>query len=124
MKTVLLVEDDDDIREVVAEVLRDAGYDVREAENGKVALEQLEHLHGTPCLILLDLMMPVMSGPQLLAVLRQSHQLASLPVVVLSAGGRPGDAPEAQQFVRKPVSPDVLLRIVRDFCPAPSHPGA
>jgi two-component system, chemotaxis family, chemotaxis protein CheY len=119
MHTILLVEDDDDIREVFAEVLREDGYDVREAENGKVALEQLAHMRGTPCLVLLDLMMPVMSGSELLKVLHDTHQLASLPVVVLSAGGSSSDAPEARQFLRKPVHPDVLLKVVNDFCGPP-----
>ena len=123
MDTVLLVEDDADVREAVADVLREGGYDVREAENGQVALEQLDHIEGGPCLILLDLMMPVMSGSQLLAVLRENQQLAALPVVVLSAGGTPEDAPGARKFVRKPVTPDALLQIVGHFCAsaAPLH---
>ena len=117
MHTILLVEDDDDIREVFAEVLREDGYEVREAENGKVALEQLEDMRGTPCfLVLLDLMMPVMSGAELLKVLHDTHQLATLPVVVLSAGGNLSDAPEAKRFLRKPVHPEVLLKVVNDFC--------
>ncbi|MDB4990025.1 MAG: Transcriptional regulatory protein [Myxococcaceae bacterium] len=94
----MVVEDDDDIRELVAELLRDEGYDVREAENGQRALEQLDSMDKEPCLVLLDLMMPVMSGPQLLRILEQSHRLASLPVVVLSAGGRPEDAPASERI--------------------------
>jgi len=119
MTTILLVEDDDDIREVFAEVLRDGGYRVREAENGRVALDMLEQLNDTPCLVLLDLMMPVMSGPELLKILHDTQRLAWLPVVVLSAGGSPIDAPEAIKFVRKPVTPDRLLQIVTEFCGKP-----
>ncbi|MDB4986614.1 MAG: glnG5 [Myxococcaceae bacterium] len=116
MKTILLVEDNDDVREAVAELLRDEGYDVREAEHGGVALEQLAQMETEPCLVLLDLMMPVMSGPELLRVLSETNRLASLRVVVLSAGGKAGDAPEAKKFLRKPVEPSVLLAVVREFC--------
>ena len=84
MKAILLVEDNDDIRELYGALLRREGYEVYEAENGQVALEQLHEMHGNPCLVLLDLMMPIMSGPELLKVLHESHRLASLPVVVLS----------------------------------------
>jgi CheY-like chemotaxis protein len=116
MKPILLVEDNDDIRELYGAVLRREGYEVSEAENGKVALDLLNEMHGTPCLVLLDLMMPIMSGPELLKVLHESHRLAALPVVVLSAGGRESDAPTAAKFIRKPVDAHVLLTVVREFC--------
>lgn len=99
-----------DIRDAVADTLRDAGYEVSEAENGKVALERLSELDDKPCLVLLDLMMPVMSGPELLKTLKEAHRLASLPVVVLSAAGTADDAKGARKFVRKPINTDVLLK--------------
>ena len=116
MGAILIVEDDDDIRELTADMFRREGYDVLEAEHGERALEILDELPTQPCLMLLDLMMPVMSGPELLHVLGESQRLASLPVVVVSAGGRPEDVPEARQFVRKPPSPEQLLAIAREFC--------
>jgi CheY-like chemotaxis protein len=122
MKAILLVEDNEDIRELYGAVLRREGYEVREAENGQEALELLHQMHGNPCLVLLDMMMPIMSGPELLKVLHESHRLAALPVVVLSAGGRESDAPAARKFIRKPVDSHVLLAVVREFCgPAPNH---
>ncbi|HET6338397.1 MAG TPA: response regulator [Polyangiales bacterium] len=122
MKAILLVEDNDDIRELYGTVLRREGYEVQEAENGQIALERLEQMHGTPCLVLLDMMMPIMSGPELLRVLHESHRLASLPIVVLSAGGTEADAPHAKKFIRKPVDGHVLLTVVREFCgPPPVH---
>ena len=121
MPTILVVEDDDDIRESVCDILRDEGYDVREAEHGKRALETLETLAGQPCLVLLDLMMPVMSGPELLQILHETHRLASLPVVVVSAGGGPNDAPGAKKFVRKPAKMDLLLQLVGEFCGTLAH---
>jgi CheY-like chemotaxis protein len=116
MKTVMVVEDDADIREAVAEALRDDGYDVLEAVHGKHALELLEHMSGQPCLVLLDLMMPVMSGSELLHTLDETHRLATLPVVVLSAGGTPSEATGARHFLRKPPSMELLLHLVREYC--------
>jgi CheY-like chemotaxis protein len=116
MAPILLVDDNEDLRELYASVLRNAGYTVHEADNGQAALESLEHMACDPCLVLLDLMMPVMSGPEFLKVLQERNRLAALTVVVLSAGGRPTDAPEARKFIHKPVEPKVLLTVVREFC--------
>ena len=116
MRQVLIVEDDADIREALAENLRDAGYGVREAENGKQALEFLESDAADPCLVLLDLMMPIMNGAELLQALQEGHRLASLPVVVVSAGGSPSEAQGARRFLRKPPNPELLLALVREFC--------
>jgi CheY-like chemotaxis protein len=118
-RDILVVEDNDDTRELYCAILRRNGYNVREADNGESALEVLRELADDPCLVLLDLMMPVMSGPELLRILHDNERLARVPVVVLSAGGKPSDAPGAQKFVRKPVQPDVLLAVVREFCSGP-----
>src|SRR5690606_28206772 len=83
-KTILVVEDDADIREVLREVLEVEGFTVRTADNGKVGLEALEEI-GRPCLILLDLMMPVMNGLEFLAALRARSAPRSPPVVIVSA---------------------------------------
>ena len=114
MKSILLVDDNEDIRELYGAILRDAGYEVQEAENGADALSVLQQ--HRPALVVLDLMMPVMSGPEFLNVLHGSQSLASLPVIVVTAGGRLADAPRAQRFIRKPVDRDALLAAVREFC--------
>ena len=119
MKTVLLVEDNLDVRELVAFVLRDGGYDVHEAENGQEALHQLETMRPPPCMLLLDLMMPVMTGPELLDVLRARNRLRALPVVVFSAGGEAAQVPGVQGFIRKPADPTVILNVVREVCGGP-----
>src|SRR3989442_228935 len=83
-KEILIVEDDPDIRESLQVVLETEGYNARTAANGKegvAALESLEH----PCLVLLDLMMPVMNGWEFLAVQRNDERLNKVPVVVVSA---------------------------------------
>ena len=119
MKSILLVEDNTDFRELVGFVLRKDGFDVQEAENGRDALDLLETMHPAPCLLLLDLMMPVMTGPELLQVLDDRGQLTDLPVVVLSAGGQHSQVPQVQRFIRKPVDPRLVLQIVIELCGMP-----
>ena len=121
MKPILLVEDNDDIREAVAELLRDSGYAVSEAENGLCALDRLREMDEDPCLLLLDLMMPVMSGVELLHVLHKNQRLGSVPVIVVSAGGSSADVPEANKFLHKPVDPEALLRMVDELCRDGAH---
>jgi len=110
---VLIVEDDDDIREVVANALEQEGFQVYQAETGAQALELLKEIPH-PSLILADLMMPVMSGWDLIKALSQDDRLATLPVVVISAV----DHAEPQGFrrIKKPFDIDELIRIVGELC--------
>lgn len=117
--TILVVEDNDDIRELACTTLRRAGYDVEEAENGAEALELINHMSQPPCLVLLDLMMPVMSGAQLLSSLQNSGKLVTLPVVVTSAIADRQQPAGARAYVRKPVPEGLLLDIVREYCDIP-----
>jgi CheY-like chemotaxis protein len=112
---VLIVDDDLDIRETLRFVLEDAGYPVYVAGNGKEALEVLEGANPLPGLILLDLMMPVMSGEDLLAVLKKVKALATIPVTVVTASGAPMP-PLANNLLKKPVDLDMLLAIVSRTC--------
>jgi len=111
-QVVLVVEDDSDIREALALVLRDEGYTVEDAPNGKVALEHA-HQHR-PDLILLDLMMPVMNGWQFREVMLKDPELAAVPVVVLSAAESARDHAPAMgvSFLQKPVELADLLKMV------------
>ncbi len=118
MHTVLVVEDDSDIRELFAEVLSQAGYEVVEAKNGQEALDFLRG-HDRPCLILLDLMMPVLSGPELLEIMAEDERLAAVPVVVISAIADRGSVPGVRRFLRKPVPSDVLRAVVAEYCHGP-----
>lgn len=119
VKTILVVEDNADSREYVALLLRMRGYEVHEAENGKDALDQLETMQTLPSLLLLDLMMPVMSGLELLRVLRERTPLARLPVVVLTAGGPTMQVPHVRKVLRKPTDPQLVLAVVHEICGAP-----
>jgi CheY-like chemotaxis protein len=110
---VLVVDDEPDIRETIAEALMLEGYRVRTAPNGKSALEQARK--GRPDLILLDLMMPVMSGWQFLEAWREDPELGSIPVVVDTA------FPDVQVegaavLLRKPFDLTTLLTTISRLC--------
>jgi CheY-like chemotaxis protein len=110
-RPVLVVDDERDLRETLCEVLESDGYTVLQAQNGKEALALA--LQTEPCLILLDLMMPVMSGWQMMEALVEDGRLSSTPVVVVSASH---DAPKtAQAFLPKPFELDALLATVERF---------
>jgi CheY-like chemotaxis protein len=118
-RPVLVVDDDPDIRETLRFVLEDAGYPVYSAENGEEALHVLAASDPLPGLILLDLMMPIMSGDEMLKALKSVHALADIPVTIVTASGAPMP-PLASGLLKKPVDLDVLLRIVARSCGAPS----
>lgn len=118
MKTILLVEDDPGMRELVSVLLRIDGYEVDEAENGRDALDRLQQMPELPCLVLLDLMMPVMSGTEMLKELHDNTRLASVPVIVLSANEPPPET-KSLGYLRKPVDPRMLSKTVREHCGAP-----
>ena len=118
MKTVLIVEDTEDLRELFMEVLRQDGYRVLGAENGREALDVLSAEGSEPCLVLLDMMMPVMDGKTFIESLHAAHRAATLPVVVVSATVGDKGVPGTSGFVKKPVAPDVLIALVRAYCGA------
>jgi len=82
-KPILILEDDAAMREMLARTLTKEGWQVREAENGKVALEQIRR--EVPGMILLDLMMPIMDGFTFLEELRKEGQWRQIPVVVITS---------------------------------------
>jgi CheY-like chemotaxis protein len=112
MRSILLVEDNDDLRELVGALLTRAGYQVFEAEHGQAALELLKALPEHPSLVVLDLMMPVMSGFELLEVLRGSGRWSSLPVIVLSAIADRVRPEGARAYIQKPLNERELLKVV------------
>jgi CheY-like chemotaxis protein len=126
MPQILVVEDDNDIRGLVSEVLRDDGYDVREATNGCEALNQVRT--ERPDLIVLDLMMPVMDGWTFVEECRTHTDCRDVPIVVTSASH---DLPRTAEKLRsygvrtclaKPFDVDGLLALVERY--APSAPAA
>jgi CheY-like chemotaxis protein len=121
-KTVLVVEDDADIREGLSALLDAEGYPVMLAGDGREALDVLSHESTTPGLILLDLMMPRMNGWQFLEAVKDSPEAARIPIVVMSAyrenDHRISDAALARRvaFLRKPVDVKLLLRLIEHYC--------
>jgi CheY-like chemotaxis protein len=111
--SVLIVEDDDDIREVVASALEAEGFQVYQADTGVRALELLKEVPH-PSLILADLMMPVMDGWEFIKALSQDDRLATLPVVVISALDH--GEPEGFRRIKKPFDIDELVKIVAEIC--------
>jgi CheY-like chemotaxis protein len=112
---VLVVEDDDDIRDVMQEVLASEGYRVDVARDGRDALAKLEG-GGHPPLILLDMMMPTMDGETFLKILKSNPALADAPVVVISGSAAARDkalALRAAHCLVKPFELDELLGVVR-----------
>jgi CheY-like chemotaxis protein len=107
---ILVVEDDRGVRESLTDALTLEGYEVTCAENGAVALRQLSD-GQRPCLILLDLMMPVMDGVAFAQALRRQPHRGSIPIVVISADGNWHKATSvgAAGFLAKPFDIDALL---------------
>jgi CheY-like chemotaxis protein len=86
-RLILIVDDDDDLRETLVDALIFEGLTVASARDGQEGLAWLREHQGTPCLVVLDLMMPVMDGRTLLGLKAADPVLASIPVIVLTAGG-------------------------------------
>ncbi len=117
---VLVIEDDDDVREIVAVVLAERGYALLEARTGREGLQVARHAVLPPQLILLDIMMPDMDGLAFLQEAKRDPALAAIPVVVISAMRRRSDLLPAgvDAWLRKPFELDVLLATVGRFCVA------
>jgi CheY-like chemotaxis protein len=108
---VLLVDDDDDIREILEMSLSGAGYEVRSAANGREALAAIAQ--EVPDVVLLDMMMPVMSGPEFLKEVRSDERYREMPVLVVTAWpGEGATLPGAQGVVAKPVDLSELVRTI------------
>lgn len=114
---VLVVEDDFDSREMLRILLESEGYPVLSAADGREALQQLSA--ASPCLIILDLMMPGMNGWEFRAAQTQNPALAHIPVVVVSADGNVKDKATSlgvAGYLQKPVQFERLLDLVRQHC--------
>lgn len=118
-KKILLVEDDQDIRETLVELLEGEGYEVLFAENGQIGLDKLSEITELPNLILLDLMMPVKDGFQFCAEKEANPKIAHLPVVVMSADGHIRENQlrvNAKAYLKKPLDIYEIISIVQKHC--------
>lgn len=113
---VMVVEDDRDTREMLCRFLQLEGYGVETAANGRQALDRLTS-GVEACVIVLDLMMPVMDGWQFRQEQVRHADLAKIPVIVVSAAGRERIARiDANEVLSKPVDLDELLARVSAYC--------
>ena len=118
-QNIVIIEDDTDLRETMKELLEMEGFSVITAANGREGLNLIER-DGRPCLILLDLMMPVMNGWEFLDAIQRNRQdlLAQTKVAVVSAAA---DMAEVQQqygcsVLKKPVSVARLFALAHAAC--------
>ena len=115
-KRILIVEDDHAIREALKDVLEMEGYSTMTASNGKEGIEILRK-SSHPCLVLLDLMMPVMTGWDFLEALKKDKRLLEKnPGFILSAVADKRSAEGVAGFLKKPMELDSVLSTVRNFC--------
>lgn len=115
MSNILVIDDDDGIREALKAALEYEGYVVSTAENGQIALDLL-HSGPNPCFIVLDLMMPVMDGWTFAAKLAEDPKLSQIPFVVVSAFEDKAQDLQAKNIFKKPVNLKVLFDVIKKWC--------
>lgn len=122
--TVLMIEDHDDTACLVRFILERNGYAVRHAPDGKNA-KRLTESSEPPDLVLLDISLPSLSGFEVLRAIRSTPTWEQIPVVMLTANGRPESTAEATtlgatEYLKKPFTPEHLLRTVASFMSKPT----
>ncbi len=122
---VLIVEDDTDSREALTEFLIDGGYLPLAVADG---VEALSHLRsgGRPSLIVLDLILPRIDGWRFLAIVAESPEMASIPVVVSSGADIKANPPgvPADHILQKPLDPNALMSFVTRYCGSAFNNGS
>lgn len=125
-KSIMVVEDDEDIRKQVNQALRAEGYKVLMAPNGQVALDQLLGLSSdeVPGCMILDLMMPEMDGPTLIKTIegKYSERFSGMKIIVATAKGspiNPESIPGAIERIQKPFDLDELYATIEKHCGKP-----
>jgi two-component system, cell cycle response regulator DivK len=127
LKTVLIVEDNEDNRIVYATILEHRGYQVLQAENGEEGV-RLARLR-MPDIVLMDISVPVLDGWRATAILKADQRTASIPVIALTAHALAEDRETAQRvgcdgYLSKPCEPRTVLAEVERFIGGPASPTA
>ena len=118
MPRLLIVEDDAELQHLLGFIMYKQGYECHYAFNGKEGYEKILALH--PDLVLLDLMLPIMSGPDVIKKVMEHPDLRKIPIIVITAWGGDADAVETQlraegvrEYIRKPLVIEDLVRLVK-----------
>jgi two-component system cell cycle response regulator DivK len=117
-RRILIVEDQEDLRGVLRDLLTGSGYDVAEATDGRDGVARAKS--ERPDLILMDIQLPVLDGYEATRQIKAVPELAATPIIAVSSFAMKGDEEKARgagcdQYVTKPYSPIQLLRIIRGF---------
>lgn len=120
-KPILIVDDDEDIRETLSDALSFEGYETVTTNNGLQALDYLKNSDSLPGLIILDLMMPVMDGSKFLEIINSEYKdsFATIPLILATAKGshtNVSNAEFAHERIKKPIELDDLYTIVNKYC--------
>ena len=122
-RSILLVDDDEDIRDALSETLREEGFVVVTAEGGREAIRWLREQRPSSCVILLDFRMPVMDGNAFLREKRTDPALVTFPVVLMSASpGAVEWTPDLKACIGKPIEMERLLAAIRPAAEPSSAP--
>jgi CheY-like chemotaxis protein len=122
-QSVLIVDDEFGLADITADLLRELGYDVSLAINGKIGLESLA---ADPAdIVLTDLMMPVMDGPEMMRRMRADPALAAIPIILMTAlpEAIPPGEPHYDAILVKPFSLAEVVATIRRLLPPPSSPS-
>jgi two-component system cell cycle response regulator DivK len=119
-KRILVVEDQEDNRQILRDLLGNAGYELSEAENGEEALTAVASQR--PDLILMDIQLPIMDGYEATRRIKADPATKSIPIIVVTSYALSGDEGKAREagcdaYVTKPYSPRQLLAKVKEFLP-------
>ena len=117
-RRVLIVEDDHDLRRLFRTALTFAGFELQEAGDGLTALQWIDQ--EPPDLVVLDLMLPTLSGRAVQQEIAASAHLRHIPIVIVTGSGEPA---EAACVLRKPVNPEQLVKAVRSCLPSGVPPA-
>ncbi|HEY0462639.1 MAG TPA: response regulator [Polyangiaceae bacterium] len=112
--TVLIVEDEEDLRELMSDALAMRGYKVVTAQEGTDALRKIDAI-GRPCVILLDLLMPGMNGWDFFEKVRERPELSSVPVIIHSSASSRAPA-GVTRVLQKPLAFEALVSVVAEYC--------
>jgi len=120
-KRILVVEDQEDNRQILRDLLGSVGYDLIEAGDGEAGVAAATAQH--PDLILMDIQLPVMDGYEATRRIKANPELKGIPIIVVTSYALSGDEAKARAagcdaYVTKPYSPRQLLAKIREFLPA------